>query len=215
MIHLIKISGIFLILNLGICFQSAAEAVSYTKLSVKGRVQIEIPSDWSISDTEQRKRVKELGEKIIGIPIDHMASLAAQSYPPPSRTMVRVSFIPLQPPISQSEVRKEVQANKQQVLNDLAEGWREEAPTMWSGLAKNGVRQVGSPSFAVEPLGGQMAMIISYARTSTVHPSETMKVTQYHIPMGAEKVLITLSYIDGDQQALAAHNRLKSSISIR
>ena len=192
-----------------------AQSAGYTKLNVKGRVQLEVPGDWTISDAEQRKRVKEFGEKLIGIPTQHIASLAAQSYPTPSRTMVRVSFIPMEPPITQADVRQEVQANKQQVLKDLADTWREEAPMMWAGLAKNGVKEVGRASVAVEPLGGQLALIIRYARTSTANPAETMRVTQYHVPLGAEKALITLSYIEGDQKAMAAHNRLKSSIAIR
>ena len=193
----------------------AAQTAGYTQLNVKGRVQLEIPSDWTISDAEQRKRVKELGENLVRIPTQHTASLAAQSYPAPSRTMVRVSFIPMEPPITQAEVRQEVQADKQQVLRDLADTWREEAPIMWAGLAKNGVREVGRASVAVEPLGGQLALIIRYARTSTANPAETMRVTQYHVPLGAEKALITLSYIEGDPQATAAHNRLKNSIVIR
>lgn len=193
----------------------AAQSAGFTKLNVKGRVQIEIPSDWTISDAEQRKRVKELGEKLVGIPTQHTASLAAQSYPAPSRTMVRVSFIPMEPPLTQADVRQEVQANKQQVLKDLEDVWRDESPTMWAGLAKNGVKEVGRPRFAVEPIGGQTALIISYGRTSTANSAETMRVTQYHVPLGAEKALITLSYIESDPQAIAANNRLKNSIAIR
>jgi len=193
----------------------AAQPIEYTKLNVKGRVQLEIPSDWAISDAGQRKRVKELGEKLLGTSSQHTASLAAQSYPIPSRAMVRVSFIPMDPPISQGDVRDEVGANKQQVLQDLAEGWNEESPMMWAGLAKNGVKEVGRPRFAVEPIGGQTALVISYGRTSTANPAETMRVTQYHVLLGAEKAMITLSHIEGDPQAIAAHNRLKSSILIR
>ena len=192
-----------------------AQTAGYTKLNVKGRVQLEVPSDWTISDAEQRRRVKEFSEKLTGIAIDHVASLSVQSYPAPSRMFVRVSFIPMEPPITQADVRQEVQANKQQVLRDLAETWREESPTMWAGLAKNGVKEVGRPRFAVEPIGGQTALILSYGRTSTANPAETMRVTQYHVPLGAEKALITLSYIESDPQATAAHNRLKSSIVIR
>ncbi len=192
-----------------------AQTAGYTKLNVKGRVQLEVPSDWTISDAEQRRRVKEFSEKLTGIAIDHVASLSVQSYPAPSRMFVRVSFIPMEPPITQADVRQEVQANKQQVLRDLADTWREESPTMWAGLAKNGVKEVGRPRFAVEPIGGQTALIISYGRTSTANPAETMRVTQYHVPLGAEKALITLSYIESDPQATAAHNRLKSSIVIR
>ena len=192
-----------------------AQTAGYTKLNVKGRVQLEVPGDWTISDAEQRRLVKEWGEKVTGIPTQHIASLSVQSYPAPSRMFVRVSFIPMVPPITQADVRQEVQADKQQVLKDLADTWREEAPMMWAGLAKNGVKEVGRASVAVEPLGGQLALIIRYARTSTANPAETMRVTQYHVPLGAEKALITLSYIEGDQKAMAAHNRLKSSIAIR
>ena len=192
-----------------------AQTAGYTKLNVKGRVQLEVPGDWTISDAEQRRRVKEWGEKVTGIPTQHIASLSVQSYPAPSRMFVRVSFIPMEPPITQADIRQEVQADKQQVLKDLADGWREGAPTMWGGLAKYGVKEVGRPRFAVEPIGGQTALIISYGRTSTANPAETMRVTQYHVPLGAEKALITLSYIEGDPQATAAHNRLKSSIVIR
>lgn len=193
----------------------AAQSAYYTKLNIKGRVQLEIPSDWTINDAEQRRRIKEQSEKLSGIPNLHTASLAAQSYPAPSRAMVRVSFIPMQPPITQADVRQEVQLNKQQVLRDLADNWREGSPTMWAGLAKNGVREVGRPRFAVEPIGGQTALIISYGRTSTANPAETIRVTQYHVPMGSEKALITLSHIEHDQQAIATHNRLKSSFVIR
>ena len=128
---------------------------------------------------------------------------------------VRVSFIPQTPPIFQAEVRQEVQANRRQVLKDLADTWKEESPVMWAGLAKNGVKEVGRASVAVEPLGGQTALVIRYGRTTSVNSSETIKVAQYHVPLGAEKALITLSYIDGDQSAMAAHDRLKNSIVIR
>lgn len=209
------VTALCLWLLAAISLPGAAQTVGYTKLTVKGRVQLEIPSDWTINDAEQRKRIKEQGERLTGVPSIHTASLAAQSYPAPSRTMVRVSFIPMEPPLTQADVRQEVSANKQQLLRDLADVWREESPTMWAGLAKNGVKEVGRPSFAVEPIGGRIALIISYGRTSTANPAETMRVTQYHVPLGAEKALITLSYIEGDQHAISAHDRLKNSIVIR
>lgn len=193
----------------------AAQTPGYTELNVKGRVQIEVPSDWAISDSEQRRRAKELGEKISGTTHSHMASLSARSYPAPSRVFVRVSIISMDPPITQSDVRQEVQASKQQVLKDLSEVWRKGSPTIWAGLAKYGMKEVGHPSFAVEPLGGQIALIIRYGRTSSANSAETMRVAQYHLPLGAEKVLITLSHIESDQQAIATHDRLKNSIVIR
>lgn len=194
---------------------AAAQSTGYTNLNVKGRVQLEIPDDWTINDAEHRKRVRDLSEKLNGIQTLHTASLSVQSFPAPSRMFVRVSFLKLEPPITQAEVHKEVQANRQQVIMDLADTWVQESPAMWAGLAKIGVKEVGHPSFAVEPLGGQAALVVRYGRTSTINPAETMRVAQYHVPLGAEKALITLSYIDGDQGAMAAHDRLKKSFAIR
>lgn len=192
-----------------------AQSPGYTKLNVKSRVQLEIPDDWTISDAEHRKRIKEFAEKVTGIPTQHTASLSVQSFPAPSRMFVRVSFLKLDPPISQADVRKEVQTDRQHVIRDVADMWKEESPVMWAGLAKNGIKEVGRATFAVEALGGQTALVIRYGRTSTVNPAETMRVAQYHIPLGDEKALISLSYIDGDKDAMTAHDRLKTSIIIR
>src|SRR3546814_13046355 len=85
----------------------AAQSAGYTKLNVKGRVQLEVPGDWTISDAEQRRRVKEFSEKMTGVAIDHVASLSVQSYPAPSRVFVRVSFIPIEPPLTQADARQE------------------------------------------------------------------------------------------------------------
>ena len=192
-----------------------AQSPGYTKLNVKNRVQLEIPVDWTINDAEHRKRVKEFGEKVTGNATQHTASLSVQSFPVPSRVFVRASFLKLEPPISQADVRKEVQADRPQVIRGLADMWKEESPVMWAGLAKSGIKEVGRPTFAVESIGGQTALVVRYGRTSTVNPAETMRVAQYHIPLGNEKALITLSYIDGDKDAITAHDRLKMNIVIR
>lgn len=192
-----------------------AQSPGYIKLNIKDRVQLEIKDDWIINDAEHRKRVKEFSDKLTGIASQHTASLSVHSFPVPSRVFVRVSFLKLDPPISQADVRKEVQADRQQVIRDLAEMWKEESPVMWAALARNGIKEVGRATFGVEAVGGRTALVIRYGRTSSVNSAETMKVAQYHIPLGDEKALITLSYIDGDKDAIAAHDRLKTSIVIR
>lgn len=192
-----------------------AQTAGYTKHDVKGRVQLEIPSDWAVSDAEQRKRVRERAGELDGSLSHHTASLAAQSYLTRSQTMVRVSFVPIEPPLTQADVRQAVQANKQQILKELADFWRDGSPVMWTSLAKLGKMEVGLPRFAVKPIGGRTALITSYASASIDNPAETTRVTQYHVPMGAEKALITLSYREGDQQAISVSNRLKNSIVIR
>jgi len=209
-----KLSFLFLIISLfSVISQVAAQ--TDTRLNVKGRVQLEVPADWTISDSEQRKRVTELSEKISGMRDLNVAALAVQSYPTPSKMFIRVSLIKQEPPISQTELLKEFNANRQLFLKEIEDGWKTEAPAMWSSLGKSGIKEVGKPSFSVEPIGGQSGIVIRYARTSVGNPKETMKVAQYHVLLGSEKALITLSTIANDPSIIAVHDRIKNSISIK
>lgn len=178
-------------------------------------MQLEIPANWTIGDADHRQRVRDMAEQQTGLRSGHVAALSAQSYPAPSRVFVRVSFIPLSPPITQADLRREVEADANLVLNDLAASWAQEAPAMWQGLAKAGIQEVGRARVALEVIGGQLAMVIRYGRTSTVNSSETMNVEQYHVVLGNEKALITLSHIAGDAQARAARDRVFRSFAIR
>jgi hypothetical protein len=203
------------LMALGATVPVAAQTTAYTKLNVKGRVQLEIPSDWIINDAEHRQRVRDLAQSMTGMKMDHTASLSISSFPLPSKIWVRVSFIAVEPPITQSELQKELVGNEKQLLKELSDFWKVESPAMWSGLAKNGVREVGRPSVAIEQFGGQTAMVIRYARTSYADSSQTVRVAQYHVVLGSEKALVTLSYVDGDPSILGARDRLKGTISIK
>lgn len=209
------LSAIALVWPMVLAAPAIAQTTTYTKLNIKGRVQLEVPSDWTISDGQDRTRVRELAEKLGVFPELHTASFAAQSYPAPSRTMVRVSFIPLDPPLSQTEMRQAIQTNGPQLLKSMADEWHAESPMMWAALAKQGIQEVGKSAVAFEAIGGQTALVISYGRTTRASTAEWMKVTQYHVVLGPEKALITLSHIEGDEQAIAVRNQLKSSIVIR
>ncbi len=191
---------------------ASAQDKGYSRINVKGRVQVELPVGWSISDGEQRKRVAEFGGALMDKPDVHVASLAAQSYPAPSRTMLRVSLIDLDPPLTQAEVRAEWQQRGRAAVQELADWWSEESKAMWANMSKVGVTQVGSPTVGFEQVAGQLAMYISYGRTIPGNTTETMRVTQYHIPMGVDKALITISHIEGDANAKAAADRIKRSL---
>lgn len=205
------IAGVLLVFVL--C--SGGWAQQYIKLNVKNRVQLEIPADWTISDSEHRKRVTEWVNELTGKNHGVLATLSVSSYPAPSRMFIWVSFMPLDPPISQAAVRKEIQTNRAGVINDISQMWTQESPAMWEALGKKGIREVGKASVTLEQLGNQTAMVIRYGRTSTANSAKTMPVAQYHIPLGSEKALITLSTIAGDANIAAAHNKIKTSISIR
>jgi hypothetical protein len=190
-------------------------AQNYIKLSVKGRVQIEVPGTWTVNDAEHRKRITELSEKLSGMRDIHVAALSVQSFPTPSKMFVRVSFIKMDPPLSQKEFQKYFNTYPALALREIEDGWNSEAPAMWASLSKAGVREVGKPSFSAEQLGGQAAIVIRYARTSGNNANEIMKVTQYHVLLGTEKALITLSAVESDAEIKTTYDRIKNSITIR
>jgi hypothetical protein len=192
-----------------------AQSAGYTKINVKNQVQLEVPDDWTINDAEHRKRVRDISKKLSEQANDEIAALSVHSFPSPSRMWIRISFISMDPPLSQGDLTKELRAGEKEFLKGLHDWWQEEAPSMWANLGKQGVREVGWPSFAIEQLGGKTAFVIRYGRTSVSDPTQAVKVAQYHVLLGKEKALITLSYFDGDPQILAAHNRIKNSIAIR
>jgi hypothetical protein len=200
---------------LALTLSSTGWCQAYTKLNVKNRVQLEVPSDWTINDSEHRKRIADMASELTGKNDGVLASLSVASYPAPSRMFIRVSFIPMDPPLSQAELRNEMKTNSAGIVREIATMWTQESPAMWAMLKKQNVHEVGKASVVLETLGGQNAMVIRYGRTSPGNSTETMQVAQYHIPMGSEKVLITLSTIAGDAKIAAASNRVKSTLSIR
>lgn len=196
-----------------LCHAASAQPADYIRIEVKGKVQLELPEDWTVNGRAHREWVRDLSSKMTGDQNNHTASLSASSWPPPSKLFVRVSFIPMNPPITQAEFKA---LDAQAIVKESADAWQSEAPEMWSNFAKVGIKPVGVPSFKVEPIGGRTAMAIRYARTLNPKASPgVMLVEQYHVPMGAEKVLVTLSYIDGDPEAARQHARIKKGIQIR
>ena len=193
-------------------FCSTSHSQTYSIINVKNRVQLQIPSDWVVDDSEHRKRVLDLAEQISGVKNLNLASLSVHSFPSPSKMFVRVSFIKMEPPLKQSDLQKEIISNRQALLHEIENSWKTEAQAMWAALEKTGVREVGNPSFYIESLGGQVAIVIRYSRTSPGNPSIIMKVAQYHVHLGSEKVLITLSFLEGDSVIKSVHDKLKNSI---
>jgi hypothetical protein len=200
---------------LALALTSTGWCQTYTKLNVKNRVQLEVPSDWTINDSEHRKRIADMASELTGKNDGVLASLSVASYPAPSRMFIRVSFIPMDPPLSQAELLKEMKTNSAVIVREITTMWTQESPAMWAALKTKNIYEVGKASVVLETLGGQNAMVIRYGRTSTANSTETMLVAQYHIPLGAEKALVTFSTIAGDAKIAAASKRVKSTMSIR
>ena len=83
------------------------------------------------------------------------------------------------------------------------------------GMQKQGIQILGEEKVGIDTIGGLTAFTVTYRRTSAVGPSP-FTVTQYHVPVGKEKVLITLSYRESDGLLFGLIlDRVKRSVTIK
>ncbi len=138
-------SAPFPLLALWLSSPAAAQTPGYTQLDVKGRVQLEVRDNWTRHDAQFRKRVAEMRKKLTGEPKHSETLLIVQLFPTPSKVWLRVSFVPSDPPVTQAELREVFRTDRQQLLRELADAWRE-GTTMRAILGKQGMREVEGPA---------------------------------------------------------------------
>ena len=68
------------------------EIPGYTWLNVKNRVQIEVPSNWTVGSEQHNEGIKQWGEALSSLVGQHKAALSVQSYPMPSRDALNNSL---------------------------------------------------------------------------------------------------------------------------
>lgn len=192
---------------------SSSQPAGFVKINVRDCVQLELPQDWTIRSSAERQLVEELARSMVPNEPMPVTELAA-SWPSTPAAIARVSFDVLLSPVTQAEFTAQVERDRELALSNLQEWWVANSATLWSGLAKAGIREVGHAQVSIEEIGGKMAYVVHYGRTSANDSSKTMNVALYHVPMGSQRVNITLSYIEGNQTAQEAIARVRSSIAI-
>ncbi len=186
-------------------------APGFTRVSVQDRVFLDVPENWVIQDADQRQAAKDAAKRIYGTE-GKAASFSAQSTAQSPRALVRVTISKLDEPVTQAELAREVKANKAGVVKDFGDAFLEE--TKQPGGSKFRESIVKGPYFDVLPLGGKLAMSMSYARKSLVEVGKLQRVTQFHAPLGSHKAVVTISYEDGNAQLKALAERISSSVKI-
>ena len=197
---------------------SLAQTLQYRVVEVGNRVSITVPAHWRVKDASERQNIAASADALIdpsgkaSEPM-HVSSLSVVSTPEPPQAIIRVSFVA--EPGSQAELKQELAGGKERAVAEIASVWREDSKTLAAAMAKQGMRYLGNERFDFQPLGSKTAVVISYRRTSARDGSPYL-VTQYHVPMGTDKVLITLSL--QESSALLVQpilDRVKNSIVIR
>lgn len=196
-----------------------AQESQFRRISVGSRVTIEVPAHWHVRDINERKNISAAGEALTeGVgkknEPNHVSALSVVSRPEPVGAIIRVSFIPIED-LSQASLRQEIQSDRTGVLRELAGAFKEDMDMGRKAMEKQGMQILGQEKVGIDTIGGLTAFTLTYRRTSAVGPSP-FTVTQYHVPVGKEKVLITLSYRESDGRLFGLIlDRVKRSVTIK
>lgn len=195
-----------------------AQGSNYQRLLVADRVSIEIPKHWQGLDVDQRRNLAAASDvfddssEIRRAP-SHVAALAVFASPSPAGASVRVSMIPTEP-VTQGDLRQALSEDRAGTMAELRSVFRQEMTDLPAQLQEHGLRMLGTETVEVASIGGQTAIAVSYRRTS-LNTDSPFRVMQYHVPLGAEKALITLSFREADAIVYGQIvDYIKKSISI-
>ena len=176
----------------------ASAQLAWKTHNIQGIVRISVPEHWAVSDLDSRKNVAAYGGALVGEKDAHVAALAVTSKPFPSGAIIRVSIIREADAGTQAEIIAEVKANPVQARQDLEAVANEMINKMRTAFAKAGGRVIGGPKVKLVAIDKKLALMIQYRRISPDQPNDIYLVTQYHVPMGNIKPLITLSHRERD-----------------
>lgn len=207
------------IISLTTASAAVAQESQFRRISVGSRVTIEVPAHWHVRDLDERKNISAAGEALTeGLnkknEPNHFSALSVVSRPEPVGAIIRVTFTPIDD-LSQTSLMREIQSDRAGVLREIAGAFKEDMDALRMGMQKQGMQILGQEKVGIDTIGGLTAFTIMYRRTSVIGPSP-FTVTQYHVPVGKEKVLITLSYRESDGKLFGLIlDRVKRSVTIK
>ena len=199
-----------------------AQESQFRRISVGNRVNIEVPAHWHVRDIDERRNISTAGEVLtegVGRRLEknepnHVSALSVVSRPEPVGAIIRVSFIPIEE-LSQASLLQEIQSDRKGVLREIASAFREDIDALRKGMENQGMQILGQEKVGIDTIGGLTAFTLTYRRTSAVG-TLPFTVTQYHVPVGKEKVLVTLSYLESDGRLFGLIlDRVKRSVTIK
>lgn len=196
----------------------ASQTLGYTTIDVSDRLNITVPSHWRVRSLAERQNIAAGADAALNPtgkssgPI-HVSSLSVVSTPEPIKAIIRVSF--LEEAGTQADLIREVSTNSNKVIAEIKAAWEAEKHQLIAAMSKQGVQYLGQEEYRIETIGGQTALVISYKRNS-IKGGSPFAVTQYHVPMGRDKVLVTFSFLESEAALfLPILQRVKNSIAIR
>lgn len=199
-----------------------ADSSNYQRINVGKRVSLEIPRHWYIRDLNERRNISAAGEAIANSIRENepvfVSALSAVSRPEPVGGIIRVSYIPTKSQdeqLYQKDVALALKTEFAESIRTLNQVFGQEIELMAKGLKNNGIDVLSHGPANLEKINGIFAITYTYRRTSAYGQSP-FRVTQYHIPLGIEKVIISLSYRETDAPLFRPIlDRVKNSLVIK
>lgn len=199
-------------------FSALGQSLQYRTLDVAGRMLITVPAHWHVRDLSERLNIATAADAARYSAAEataetmHVSSLSVVSTSEKPTAILRASVV--KEPGTQEELRKFLSRGKKAAIGELAATWKEQVPEMTSTSLRLGGKYLGEERFDYVEIDGKLAMVISYKRASLTGGAP-FRVTQYHVPLGVDKLLITLSVQDTSSQLMTPIlERVRSSIRI-
>lgn len=217
--HLLISIGSAFVISLTTVSAVIAQESQFRRIVVGSRVTIEVPAHWHVRDLDERKNISAAGEVLTeGVgkknEPNYVSALSVVSKPEPVGAIIRISFIPIDD-LSQTSFMREIQSDRAGVLREIAGAFKVDMDALRKSIEKQGMQILGQEKVGIDTIGGLTAFTLMYRRTSAIGPSP-FTVTQYHVPVGKEKVLITLSYRESDGKLFGLIlDRVKRSVTIK
>lgn len=200
----------------------AEEPSNYQRIQVDGRLSLALPRDWLIADDDGRRSLgefaDELEERVQLEAVPMVVALAADS-PSPSRGTVRVFFVPtpgLGQSVKQDAVEIALQRDRDEMIANLSEVWQAEMKALAETFSHHGVDVLDHGPADIEAIDGLHAFTYTYRHSGFIEKSARWRAKQYHIPLGDEKAVLTLSYRESDSGFYESIiEKIKNSVEVQ
>lgn len=189
---------------------------NFRRIDVSGRLSLDVPSHWRSISESGRKDLATAAEAAMGaagLPYerDHRNAMSIVAVPDAEAANIRVSFVD-NIDVSQAELRVGL-ANPTDRA-EMEQAMREQCQKLGKLLPQINLALVDCKPVRYESIGGFLAIVQEYRRTANAGPSPIV-VTQYHVVIGRDKILVGLAY--RESQAVLYRpilERVKRSINI-
>lgn len=173
----------------------------YTTNNVSNILTLDVPDNWLSRDAKSRQTITNISERALDGLISekqHVASISVRSSDVNPHGIIRVSIIPTER-FSQHEFAVELYNDKSGFREELEKYFIEDFALLSEAYKKIGLQLLTQPEVYFLSLDNYNIFAVSYSRSSLIADSP-MTVTQFHIPNGENKILVSMTFRNSEEK---------------